>query len=186
VNSWELAFCSAAPGAGVRHVGKAIPIWYSDRESCDSAQPGCSWNFIPRNCAIPTPNVRWIWRIRYRGNYTGISSAAGRISLSTFLWEGYETAVFRPGMVESRQWRAKTWRGSSHCRGTACRAPAFAIYVTPRRRTVQRGDSRYCAAKTRSALPGVPDVNTYPEPTKTMPPATVGPGAAIEPPLAGT
>jgi hypothetical protein len=44
----------------------------------------------------------------------------------------------------------------------------------------------YCAAKTRSALPGVPAPNTYPEPTNTMPPATVGPGAAIEPPLAGT
>jgi hypothetical protein len=44
----------------------------------------------------------------------------------------------------------------------------------------------YCAAKARSALPAVPAVNTYPEPTNTMPPATVGPGAAIEPPLAGT
>jgi len=47
-------------------------------------------------------------------------------------------------------------------------------------------NGRYCAAKTSSALPGVPAPNTYPEPTKSMPPATVGPGAAIEPPLAGT
>ena len=88
--------------------------------------------------------------------------------------------------VDRREWRAKTWRGSSNCRGTACRAPPFAISVTTRRRTVHRCESRYCGAKTRSALPGVPDVNTYPEPTKTMPPATVGPGAAIEPPLAET
>jgi len=51
---------------------------------------------------------------------------------------------------------------------------------------VWRNDRRYSAAKTRSALPGVPAPNTYPEPTNSMPPATVGPAAAIEPPLALT
>ena len=51
---------------------------------------------------------------------------------------------------------------------------------------VWRKNRRYCAANTRSALPGVPTLNTYPEPTNSMPPATVGPAAAIEPPLALT
>jgi hypothetical protein len=43
-----------------------------------------------------------------QANYTGKSLAAGRNSLSTFLWEGYETAVFRPGKVESQQSRVKS------------------------------------------------------------------------------
>src|SRR5580693_3557778 len=79
--------------------------------------------------------------------------------------------------VDRRELRAKIRRGES-----ACPLPGNSQSLTLDGRLA----SSYCAAKTRSALPGVPDVNTYPEPTKTMPPATVGPGAAIEPPLAGT
>jgi hypothetical protein len=81
-----------------------------------------------------------------------------------------------------RSGRAMKAIGARHCR-----APTFSyqfIRVNPWfPALIQAG---YCAAKTRRALPGVPAPNTYPEPTNTMPPATVGPGAAIEPPLAGT
>jgi hypothetical protein len=37
-----------------------------------------------------------------------------------------------------------------------------------------------------STFPGVSLTTPYPEPTKSMPPATVGPGALMEPPWAAT
>src|ERR1700687_832537 len=47
-------------------------------------------------------------------------------------------------------------------------------------------NSNYCAVKASSTLPGIPTENVYPDPTKTVPSTTVGPGAAIEPPFAAT
>jgi hypothetical protein len=49
-----------------------------------------------------------------------------------------------------------------------------------------RHDSNYCAENASSTLPGIPSVKVYPDPTKTMPSTTVGPGAAIDPPFALT
>jgi hypothetical protein len=43
-----------------------------------------------------------------QANYTGKNSVARRNSLSTFLWAGYETAVFRPGRVENQQSRVES------------------------------------------------------------------------------
>src|SRR6266853_19230 len=46
--------------------------------------------------------------------------------------------------------------------------------------------TNYCAANASSTLPGIPAAKVYPDPTKTVPSTTVGPGAAIEPPFAAT
>jgi hypothetical protein len=41
-------------------------------------------------------------------------------------------------------------------------------------------------ANASNTLPGDSATTPYPDPTSTIPPATVGPGAIIEPPCAGT
>src|SRR5258707_206827 len=44
----------------------------------------------------------------------------------------------------------------------------------------------YSGAKVRRTLPGCPAIVEYPDPTNTIPPATVGPGAMMDPPFAAT
>jgi hypothetical protein len=72
-------------------------------------------------------------------NYTGKNSASGRNSLSTFLWSGYETAVFTGGIAG---WPCRTVRQSHESyRGTALPSPYFLLSVYPCESVVPGTDS---------------------------------------------